>query len=572
MVDSPALSLLSVYASYARQRLIKKTVDAQAVQERFLLKLLNSHKNTVLGRAFNLAGMATVDAFRQQVPVQSYAFYQPYTDRIAQGESRVLNPDPVAYINLTSGSTGNKKRVPVTRYFQRTLRRADLASIGFAIAALKERQQTFGKALLTNNATQQGMTDTGIPFGPVSVGSIRQGKWLVDQIFSVPFQALEIDDTLARHYVCLLFALSNPNLRGWVANFPMLILRTCQYLEDYADPLLHDLRHGTLPDWLPLNPAHRDRLLRWWRAQPHGSESARHQRAIALADRIKSEGRLTPRTAWSSLSYVTTARGGTSNFYLQRFPDYFGDIPVFGGVYGTAEATFSVCYQFNTDAGILALESGFFEFVPMDQWGVEQPKTLLPHELTVGDRYRVLVTSYSGFYRYDIGDVVEVAGFYNQAPLIVFRHRYGGLLSSTTEKTTEFHVVQVMEHLQAEFNLKLEDFCITLSDGEFPARYLVNIELASGYTLDNPEQFIQRFEAWMGQVNMPYHTVRQSQVPPPRLRILPAQSFSHIRQRQVSRGMFDSQLKIPHITEDRDFLADVPIDLEVSLPMSVSGG
>jgi len=38
------------------------------------------------------------------------------------------------------------------------------------------------------------------------------------------------------------------------------------------------------------------------------------------------------------------------------------------------------------------------------------------------------MTNYSGFYRYDIGDVVEVLGFYEQAPLLVFRHRRGGLL------------------------------------------------------------------------------------------------------------------------------------------------
>ncbi|TVQ22556.1 MAG: hypothetical protein EA367_03825 [Leptolyngbya sp. DLM2.Bin15] len=67
---------------------------------------------------------------------------------------------------------------------------------------------------------------------------------------------------------------------------------------------------------------------------------------------------------------------------------------------------------------------------------------------------------------------------------------------------------------------------------------------------------------------MPYQTVRQSQVPPPSLRILPPNSFSHIRQRQVSRGMFDSQLKIPHITEDRAFLAEIPVAHEVDLSVS----
>jgi len=63
--------------------------------------------------------------------------------------------------------------------------------------------------------------------------------------------------------------------------------------------------------------------------------------------------------------------------------------------------------------------------------------------------------------------------------------RRGGL-SSTTEKTTEFHVTQVMQALQQEFSLPLEDFCITLSENDVPAHYLVNIELAPGHTRVSP--------------------------------------------------------------------------------------
>lgn len=560
MVDL-LVSALSTYAASARSSFIQKARQPMAVQEQYLKQLLQWQQATELGQRFGVGNITTIEQFRQQVPIWAYSDYEPYTNRIAQGEANLLNPDPVIYINLTSGSTGKQKQVPVTRRFQRSLGIANLASIGFLVDALRrysashDRSLELGRILLTNSACVQGYTTSGIPYGPVTVGSLRMSRLLGRFIFAQPFEVMTIADSASRHYTALLFALGHSSLRSLVANFPMLVLRTCNYLEKHGEELIYDLAQGTIAPWLQLDPELRATLERKRHPMP--------DRANQLRQILHSEGKLIPQQAWSKLAFIGTARGGTSDFYFERFPDYFGDTPIFGGVYGTAEGTFGICPDVNLDGYILALESGFYEFVPADQWEVAQPKTLLPTEVKVGERYRLLVTSYSGFYRYDIGDVVEVVGFYEQTPMIVFRYRRGGLLSSTTEKTTEFHVTQVMQTLQQEFGIGLEDFCITLSDQEFPAHYLVNIELATGEVLADPARFLSRFDYWLGEFNQPYATVRRDQVPPPRLRILAAGSFTIVRQRQLLRGTSDSQLKFPHISEDRQFLAGLRVLEEV---------
>jgi hypothetical protein len=550
-MDKLTLFLLKAYTNGFKSALIKRTHKVEQAQTAFLLKLLRDHQDTELGQKFGLATIKSIADFRRQVPIMPYEFYQPYVERIAAGETNVLNPEPVVYINLTSGSTGNKKQVPVTKQFQASLRRSNMAAIGFSLDALADRGAKFGKMLLTNSAILQGKTPAGIDYGPVSVGSLRQGRSLFERLFALPFETLTIGDTVARHYVALLFALRDGELRGLTTNFPMLMLRTCGYLERYGPQLVTDLERGEINPDLPIEPNLRSVLAKRFKAAP--------DRAKFLRQVIAQHGHLTPILAWPKLSYICTARGGTSDFYLEQFPRYFGQTPISGGVFGTAEGTFGVYADVNVDGSILALQSGFFEFVAEPDWDMEQPSTLLPTELTVGDRYRILVSSYSGFYRYDIGDVIEVVGFYNQAPLIVFRYRRGGLLSSTTEKTTEFHVTQVMQQLQQEFGVSLDDFCITLSVDGNPARYLVNVELASGSTLANPIGLLTRFDELMGLSNDPYKTARRSDVPPPQLRILAAGSFAQVRQQRVDRGMFDSQLKIPHISEDRRYLAELEV-------------
>ncbi|MEP0755118.1 GH3 auxin-responsive promoter family protein [Trichocoleus sp. Lan] len=552
------LPVLTTIAERARANFVKKTRRTSAVQEQLLKELLQAHKDTELGRKYGLRDIKTIEQFQQRIPILPYSSYEPYTERIAQGEKNILTPDPVVYLNTTSGSTGNQKLIPVTQRFQNSLGWANLTCIGFLSEALRSQDRKFGKLLVTNTAQITGRTSGGIEYGPGGTGVLRMGKFLYEQLFAHPYETLQAADSLTRHYLCFLFALRDRSMRGIGANFPMLILRICNYLERYAEDLIRDIETGTIASWLTLEPELRAKLERQWSANP--------SRAAQLREILKSEGRLTPKLAWPELSFTATARGGTSDFYFERFPSYFDDIPSFGAVFASAEGTFSIYHDLNNDGSILAIEAGFFEFIPQDQWEVEHPKTLLATEVKAGELYRILMTNYSGFYRYDIGDVVEVLGFYEQAPLIVFRHRRGGILSSTTEKTTEFHATQVMQSLQQEFGLPLEDFCITLSENEFPAHYLVNIELVNGHILSDRLAFLASFDRKLKETNVYYQSKRKDQVPPPRLRILAPGSFAKVRQRQVERGIPDSQLKFPHISEDRNFLAGLEVEQEVRLP------
>jgi len=550
------MSLLAGITGQARMGFVRKTRQVEAVQERFLLMLLKAHQDTVLGKKYGLSEIQTVEQFRQRIPILPYSSYEPYIDRIVQGEANVLTPDPVIYLNLTSGSTGKQKLIPVTKRSRRSLGLANQASTGFIMEALRRRNLPIGKMLLTSSVQLLGRTRSGIEYGPVSVGSLRMSSGFQRQIFAHPYEALLPTDSLTRHYICLLFALRDRHTAVIGANFPILALRLCDYLESNAEDLIHDLETGTIAPWLKLDPKLRAKLERRWSAAPH--------RAAELQQILKTEGQLTPKAVWKNLSLIITARGGTSDFYFERFPAYFGNTPIFGGIYASAEATFGVYPDLNQDGAILAIESGFFEFIAEDQWTANQPQTLLPHELMTGDRYRVLVTNYNGLYRYDIGDVVEVVGFYEQTPLIVFRHRLGGLLSSTTEKTTEFHVTQVMQQLQQDF-MPLENFCITLSEQEIPAHYWVNIELIPGHPLKDPRAFLTQFDRRLKAIHTSYEVKRRDQVPPPRLRIFAPGSFAMIRQQMVQRGIPESQLKFPHISEDRQLLAGLKIEQEIRM-------
>jgi GH3 auxin-responsive promoter len=552
------ISLLTQYASQRKKQFIGKTSDPIAAQEQFLKSMLRHYRGTVWGRRYRIGEIRSAEEFCDRLPVTQYLDYESDIERMAAGERNLLTPDLLRFITITSGTTGKRKWIPMTRRFQSALQKANMVSIGFVAQELKARGQTLGKSLLPNSVQLAGKTSSGIEYGLASTGSLRTNQLLAKLLFAHPYNILQITDSRTRQYLCILLSLRERNLQSMATNFPMLLLRTCRYLEEEAESLIQDLKLGTISATLDLTPACRAYLERRWSADP--------ARAAELKQILRQSGRLTPQLAWPNLTVISTARGGTSDFYFQRFGEYFGKTPIFGGVYGCSEATFGIAHAFNEDGCILALESGFYEFVPESEWESEHPKTLLASDVKIGGRYRILVTNDAGFYRYDIRDVVEVVGFYNKTPLIVFRHRLGGLLNSTSEKTTEFHVIQVMRRLQQEFDFGLEDFCVTLSEHDIPAHYWVNLELEPGSVLAHSEALLRRFDAMLQEENSHYQVMRRDQVPPPGLRVLAQGSFERLRGRLLQKGTAEQQLKVPHVSEDRALLADFSVIQEMKWP------
>jgi phenylacetate-coenzyme A ligase PaaK-like adenylate-forming protein len=119
---------LELFAKWKTQQFTQKTEQTAAVQEAFLLALLKDHQNTQFGKKYNFSEINSVEAFRKQIPIFTYQDYRPYMEQIANGKPNVLTADTVIYINMTSGSTGKQKLIPVTKQAHRVRSQANLGS------------------------------------------------------------------------------------------------------------------------------------------------------------------------------------------------------------------------------------------------------------------------------------------------------------------------------------------------------------------------------------------------------------------------------------------------------------
>ncbi len=561
----PVVSVFAAAARWRQRSFGRQLRQGDAIQAQFLQRLIKEQRPTALGQALGLDRVTTVEEFRQQVPRWSYDDYSPYFERAAAGETGVVSPLPVQVFNMSSGSTGSRKLVPITRRVSQTRAYANQVAMGYAFGQACQQNRPVGQLLLTTNTQALGETDGGIPYGHVSGNQLRTTPALVfKQLFVQPAAALSVSSTAARNYVCLLFALQNPQLAYIAANFPLIMLQLCTYLERFGPQLVADVGQGSLAKDLDIAAPLRQQLERRLRPQP--------RRAAALEQLLNTHGRLLPRHVWPQLSFLITARGGPSDFYLKRFDEYFGDLPVFGGTYAASEAVFGSCCYLNQDGAILAIKTNFFEFIAPDQWEAASPKTLLPHELQVGEYYRVLVTNYSGFCRYDLGDVLQVLEMRDGVPVIVFRYRRGGTLSAISEKTTEHHASQVMAEVGK--TLTVEDFCVTLSPSLVDPYYVLNIELGPDQSSARLEEMLQHFDQGMQRTNESYGSKRRrGDITAPQLNVLAPGSFKQLRQRRLRPGVQDdAQVKLPHLSRDRTLLEGITVLQSYRRDTTAAGG
>ena len=165
---------------------------------------------------------------------------------------------------------------------------------------------------------------------------------------------------------------------------------------------------------------------------------------------------------WPNVRYIKCVCTGSMKQYYQKLKYYADEIPVLGGDYFASEC----CVGINLDIlqppqltrFVLLPNAAYFEFIPFNldqEIGVDARETVDFSSVEVGKMYEVVVTTYRGFYRYRLGDIVRVVGFHNSSPEVEFVMRAP---KSSAEILTERDLMTAMENLQLVLrNVKMPD-------------------------------------------------------------------------------------------------------------------
>jgi auxin responsive GH3 family protein len=275
---------------------------------------------------------------------------------------------------------------------------------------------------------------------------------------------------------------------------------------------------------------------------------------------------------WPNVRYIRCVITGSMKQYYPKLKYYAGEVPVLGGDYFASECCVGINLDImqppETTQFVLLPTAAYFEFLPfgLDETNVVGEETVDISGVEVGKMYEVVVTTYRGFYRYRLGDIVRVVGFYNSSPQVEFVMRAP---KNSSEIVTEKDLMSAMESLQSVLRNAMEaeitEFASFLDLTLSPKELKIYIEVREGCMLLQEEKLEESvvilkrcgssIEDSLGGIYMVQR--KRGEIGPLAVSIVKPGSFDGLLRLAIENGTPASQYKPPKIIRNRqivDFL------------------
>lgn len=426
--------------AYAFQR---ATHNVEQMQAQILVALIKSHQNTEFGHKHQFHRINSLQNFQQFVPLSTYTDYAPAIQRISAGQPKVLTSDPVRLLEPTSGTTSGEKLIPFTHGLHQQFQRA----IAPWIYNLLTQRPTLrsGRAYWSISPALgfQRRTSAGIPIGFDDDAAYlgRTSQWLLKYLLAVPPTVTRITALEEFRYHTLFHLLAAADLTLISIWSPTFLLALLAPLEKWADQLCDDLEHGSisLPDASPPTSL--------CRRPPYSAYRSRGTELHAIFNSRQSWPEKL-RQIWPRLQLLSCWTEAGAAHYMPQLKTLFPTVEIQPKGLLATEG----CVSFpllNRVAPALAVRSHFFEF----QESSAPHQIRLAHQLEIGGRYRVILTTAGGLYRYQLQDEILVAGFENQCPLLNFCGKADGVSDLVGEKLAEYFVQEILQQLLTRYEI-----------------------------------------------------------------------------------------------------------------------
>ncbi len=474
-----------------------------STQRKLLRRLLSRASDTEWGRHYNFGEIAeasdVVAAYQEQVPLHTYEDIEADVARVREGTADVMWPGTVTNFAVSSGTVSEGKVIPIT---DETVDYNRAFSVGTGLNYLAKTLD--GRFLGGNHLTLPGRVEEDPNYPGTQAGEIS--GILAENapgFFSSLFQAVPNEVAF---------------LPSWEEKLEAIAKRTVD----------QDIRLVVMvPTWALLLF---EKLI-----------SVHNERYDATATTVSD--------VWPNLQ-VFISGGVALRSYRGLIEEKIGHDIDFVETYGASEGFFSFQDELDDPSMLLHLDNGvFYEFVRLDEKEEDDPRRYTIADVEPGVRYSLYVTSCSGLWAYEVGDVVRFTETFPHK--ITVAGRTSEMIDRYGEAIYGDEVRAALQEACDATGAHVVDFHVApqpSTNGEQPGHeWLVEFDQAP----DDLDDFEHALDEYLQEVNRHYYIRRDGgAITGPQVSALPEGAFYNWL--KVTKDNISGQTKVPRMSENRE--------------------
>lgn len=470
------------------------------VQDEVFRNLIASARTTEWGKLHNYDYIFNQEQFKQTVPIQSYETLKPYIERMMKGEQNILWSSEINWFAKSSGTTNDRSKfIPVSA------------------ESLEECHYKGGKDMLSIycNNRPDSMIFTG---KSLALGGSHQVNNLNENIFYGDLSAVLIK-----------------NLPFWAEFYrtPDMSITLMDNYEQKIDAMARATEH--------VNVTNISGVPTW---------------TVVLAKQLlELTGKKDLMEIWPNLElYIHGAVKFTP--YREQFRKLIPSASMYYlETYNASEGFFGIQDLSNSEEMLLMLDYGiYYEFLPMENFGDENPATLGLSEVEINKNYALIISTNGGLWRYMIGDTIK---FTSLSPFrIQITGRTKHFINAFGEEVIIDNAEKALTKACSETRAIIRDYtaCPIYFEGNDAGghEWIIEFEQAP----NNIELFTDTLDNTLREINSDYDAKRFKDMAlrRPLIHVAPEGTFYNWLK---SLGKLGGQHKVPRLANERQYVEQI---------------
>ncbi|MEJ8757591.1 GH3 auxin-responsive promoter family protein [Pontibacter sp. H259] len=471
------------------------------VQNELFQNLINTAKGTEWGKKYGYSDGLSVREFQERVPVTTYEELYPYIERVMMGEQNLLWPSKIEWFAKSSGTTNARsKYIPVSpESLEDCHYKGGKDMLSIYVNLYPETKLFTGKGLSIGGSHRPSEINAKVNCGDVSAVIMQNLPIWAEAMRTPPLKVALMDK--------------------WEEKIEKMVELTVQ--ENVTSM-------SGVPTWT----------------------------YVLLKRILEVTGKDNILEVWPNLELFThgaVAFGPYRQLFRELIPS---DKMNYLEVYNASEGFFGIQDQAGTeDEMLLMLDYGvYYEFIPMDQFEEENPKTLTLDQVELGKNYAIVISTNAGLWRYKIGDTIR---FTNLSP---YRIKISG---RTKHFINAFGEEVIVENAEAAITKACDVTGAIITNFTAAPIYMESGKRGGHEWLiefekvpNNLKKFIYVLDETLREVNSDYDAKRQNNIAlqEPIVHVAPQGTFMNWLS---AKGKLGGQNKIPRLSNSREYLEEI---------------